>query len=82
MGILLAIITGFVVGLLARFIKPKDDSAGYIATTALGIVGALVGSLIGRAMGLYQPGQPAGLIMSILGAIIVLYAYKTITRKE
>lgn len=80
MGIIGTIIVGFVVGLLARAFKPGKDKMGIILTTLLGIVGALVGSFIGRALGFYGPDEPAGWIMSILGAILVLALFGA-TRK-
>ena len=82
MEILWTILIGFVVGLFARFLKPGDDSAGFILTTVLGVVGAVVGAFLGRMLGMYAPGQPAGFVMSIIGAIIVLFAYTAIAGKK
>lgn len=76
MEIIAMIIVGFFVGLLARFIKPGNDSMGFIMTTALGIVGAVVGGFLGRFFGLYAPNEPAGFIASIIGAVIVLAVVK------
>lgn len=73
MGIILTIIIGFFVGLIARFLKPGDDSMGFIMTTVLGIIGALVGAFMGRVFGIYAPEEPAGFIASVIGAIIVLF---------
>ncbi len=72
MGIIGTIIIGFIVGLVARFIKPGDDKMGFILTTVVGIVGAFIGSYLGQAMGVYQVGEPAGFIGATLGAILVL----------
>ncbi len=69
---LVIIVIGFVVGLLARFLKPGDDRMGLILTTLTGIAGALVAGWIGQQMGWYAPGQPAGFIGALLGAILVL----------
>lgn len=66
------ILIGFVVGLLARFLKPGDDSMGLIFTTLLGIAGALLAGWIGQTMGWYASGEPAGFIGSLLGAIVIL----------
>jgi uncharacterized membrane protein YeaQ/YmgE (transglycosylase-associated protein family) len=66
------ILIGFVVGLLARFLKPGNDSMGIIFTTLLGIAGALVAGWIGQRMGWYSPGEPAGFIGALLGAILIL----------
>jgi len=69
---LVIIVIGFVVGLLARFLKPGNDSMGLILTTLLGIGGALLAGWIGQQMGWYAPGQPAGFIGALLGAILIL----------
>ncbi|HEU0209751.1 MAG TPA: GlsB/YeaQ/YmgE family stress response membrane protein [Candidatus Udaeobacter sp.] len=72
------IIVGFIVGLIARAIMPGAQHLGFIMTTLLGIVGSIVGGLIGRLFSKPAPGSafhPAGLIMSIIGAIIVLFIY-------
>jgi uncharacterized membrane protein YeaQ/YmgE (transglycosylase-associated protein family) len=70
------VIIGLVVGLLARAVMPGRDPGGFIITTVLGISGALVGSFIGQALGFYTQGEPAGLIMSVLGAILLLAGYR------
>ena len=57
---------------------PGDDPGGIIVTTILGVVGALLGGWLGRALGLYQPGEPAGFVMALVGAIILLAAYRMI----
>jgi len=69
------LIVGLVVGLIARAIKPGDDSMGWIMTIVLGIAGSLIAGYVGRALGWYQPGQPAGWIASVIGAIILLVIY-------
>lgn len=72
------IIVGFVVGLIARAIMPGAQHMGMVMTTLLGIVGGFVGGLIGRLFSKPEPGSafhPAGFIMSIIGAIIVLFIY-------
>ncbi|KIG03488.1 MULTISPECIES: GlsB/YeaQ/YmgE family stress response membrane protein [Caballeronia] len=69
------LIVGLVVGLIARAIKPGDDSMGWIMTIVLGIAGSLIAGYVGRALGWYQPGQPAGWIASVVGAIILLVIY-------
>ncbi|ASR88130.1 GlsB/YeaQ/YmgE family stress response membrane protein [Alcaligenes aquatilis] len=81
MGIISMIIVGFIVGLLARAIMPGDQKMGWIMTTILGIVGAFVAGYLGQAMGWYVPGQGAGWIGSIVGAIIVLFVYGLISKK-
>lgn len=75
MGIIWSIIIGFVVGALAKVIHPGRDNLGFIMTTLLGIAGALVMGFLGQAVGWYQPGEPAGFIASIIGAVILLAIY-------
>ena len=82
MGILSWIVFGLIVGILAKLLMPGRDPGGFIVTMLLGIVGAVLGGFIGRAAGFYQPGQPAGWLMSILGAIIVLAIYRATTRRR
>ena len=73
-------IIGLVAGALAKLIMPGKDPGGIIITMLLGIAGSLVAGYLGRAMGLYQAGQGAGLIMSVLGAILLLVIYRLFRR--
>jgi uncharacterized membrane protein YeaQ/YmgE (transglycosylase-associated protein family) len=76
--LLWVLIIGLVVGALAKLIMPGKDPGGIIITMLLGIAGAFLGGWIGRAVGLYQEGQGAGFIMSLIGAIILLAIYRLI----
>ena len=76
MGILGWILFGLVVGALAKLVMPGRDPGGWIVTILLGIVGALVGGFLGRALGLYNEGEPAGFVGAFIGAIIVLAVYR------
>ncbi len=78
MSILGTILVGFIVGLLARALKPGNDKLGLIMTTVLGIAGAFVARYAGAAMGLYQPNEPAGWIASVIGAMVLLLAYSLV----
>jgi len=69
-------IIGLIAGALAKFIMPGKDPGGIIVTMLLGIAGALVAGFLGRALGWYQEGQGAGLLASIIGAIIILLIYR------
>jgi uncharacterized membrane protein YeaQ/YmgE (transglycosylase-associated protein family) len=69
------ILTGFIVGLLARFLMPGRDPMGFLLTTGLGIAGAALAAVLGRAVGWYRPGEPAGFIAAIGGALLLLAAY-------
>jgi uncharacterized membrane protein YeaQ/YmgE (transglycosylase-associated protein family) len=76
MGIIWTIIIGFVAGVIAKLIMPgPNEPSGFILTTILGIVGAFVATFLGQAMGWYGPGQGAGLVGAVVGAIIVLLLY-------
>lgn len=75
MSIIGTIVVGFIVGLLARALKPGDDRMGLIMTTLLGIAGAFVAKYVGQFMGWYGPTDPAGWIASVIGAIVLLVIY-------
>jgi len=81
MHIVWTILIGFVAGLVARAIKPGDDSAGFIVTTLIGIAGSLIATYVGQAMGWYTAGQGAGFIASVVGAIVLLFLYGLVKRK-
>jgi uncharacterized membrane protein YeaQ/YmgE (transglycosylase-associated protein family) len=81
MSIIGTIIIGFFAGLLARFLKPGRDKMGFILTTVLGIVGALLATWLGQMLGWYREGDSAGFIMSVLGAILVLVIWGMLTPK-
>jgi uncharacterized membrane protein YeaQ/YmgE (transglycosylase-associated protein family) len=76
------IVFGLVVGALAKLVMPGRDPGGIIVTMLLGIAGAVLGGVIGRAMGLYGPGQAAGFLMSFLGAVILLMLYRMMVRRR
>ena len=78
MSIIWTIIIGFIVGVVAKFIMPGDknyEPKGFILTTILGIVGAFVATYLGQAIGWYKPGESAGFIGGVVGAIILLAIY-------
>ena len=68
-------IFGLVIGLVARAVMPGAQRMGLILTMILGIVGAWLGGLIGRLTGMYKEGHPAGFLMALVGALVVLFAY-------
>jgi uncharacterized membrane protein YeaQ/YmgE (transglycosylase-associated protein family) len=83
MGILWTIIIGFVAGLIARFIVPGNrEPSGFVLTTILGIVGAFLATFIGQALNWYQPGEGAGLIGAVVGAIIILVIWGAVSRRR
>ena len=83
MGIIGTIIIGFVAGLIAKWIMPgKNEPSGFILTTILGIVGAVLATYLGQALGWYRPGEGAGFIGAVVGAIIVLFIYGMIAGRS
>jgi len=74
------IIIGLVVGALAKLVMPGPDGGGIFVTALLGMVGAVVATLLGRAIGLYGPNQGAGFIASVIGAILVLFIYRRVRK--
>jgi uncharacterized membrane protein YeaQ/YmgE (transglycosylase-associated protein family) len=81
-GILGWIVFGLIVGAIAKLLMPGRDPGGIIVTMLLGIVGAVLGGFLGRTLGFYQPGEPAGMIVSIVGAVLVLLVYRAIVRRR
>ena len=82
MGILWTILIGFIVGLVAKFLMPGRDPAGFIITVIIGIVGSVIATYLGRFLGFYQVGESAGFIAAVLGAIILLAIYRAVTGKR
>ena len=82
MGIIAWICFGLVVGVIAKLLMPGRDPGGFIITILLGIAGALVGGFIGRALGFYGQNQGAGWLMSILGAVVLLFIYRMMVRRS
>ena len=81
MAILGWIVFGLVVGIVAKLLMPGKDPGGFIVTMLLGVVGAMLGGFLGRALGFYGPNQAAGFLMSVVGAILVLFVYRRMTRR-
>lgn len=75
-------IIGLVAGALAKLIMPGKDPGGIIVTILLGIAGSLLAGVLGRALGWYQAGEGAGLIMSVVGAILLLAIYRSFKRRS
>ena len=83
MGALLwTLIIGLVIGAIAKLLMPGKDPGGCIITMLLGIAGAFVAGYLGQALGWYQPGQPAGFIASVVGAMLLLLIYRMIAGKR
>lgn len=75
------ILFGLVVGIVAKLLMPGRDPGGIIVTILLGIAGSLIGGYVGRAMGLYGPGQGAGFFMALIGSILLLALYRLAFRR-
>lgn len=81
-GIISTIIIGLIVGAIAKLLIPGRDPGGCFITILLGIAGAFVAGYLGQALGWYQPGQPAGFIASIIGAMLLLLIYRLLFRRR
>jgi uncharacterized membrane protein YeaQ/YmgE (transglycosylase-associated protein family) len=81
-GIIGWIIFGLVVGALAKLVMPGRDPGGFIVTMLLGIAGAIIGGFLGRALGWYGPNDGAGFIMSLIGAILLLWIYRMMVSRR
>ena len=82
MGIVWTIVIGFVAGLVARALVPGNQAMGFILTVVLGVVGSLLATYLGQAMGWYTAGAGAGFVASVLGAVVVLVIYAMIARRR
>lgn len=83
MDILWTILIGFLAGLIAKLVTPgKNEPQGFVLTVVLGIVGAFVASFLGQALGFYAPGEQAGFIGSIVGAVVILFVWGIFARPK
>jgi len=73
------IVIGLVVGALAKLLMPGPDPGGVVITILIGIAGSVIAGFLGRSIGWYAAGQPAGIVASIVGAIVLLFAYRALT---
>jgi uncharacterized membrane protein YeaQ/YmgE (transglycosylase-associated protein family) len=80
MGVIGWVLFGLVVGIVAKLLMPGRDPGGLIVTSLLGIVGAVVGGFLGRSLGFYGPGEPAGFLMATAGAVVLLLLYRMLRR--
>ena len=72
---------GLIVGVIAKLLMPGRDPGGIFVTMLIGIVGAVLGGFLGRAIGWYEPGEPAGFFVATLGAILLLFLYRQAFRR-
>ena len=81
-GIIGTIVVGFVVGVLAKFLHPGRDGMGFILTIVLGIAGAFLARFVGQAVGFYGPGENAGFVAALIGAIVILVIYGAVAKRS
>jgi len=81
MSVLGWILFGLIVGVVGKLVMPGKDPGGFIATVAIGIVGALIGGFLGRLFGMYGENDPVGFVMAVVGAIVFLWLYRVIARR-
>lgn len=82
MGIIGTILIGFVAGLVARAIKPGNDSMGFFLTAVIGIAGSLIATYLGQFLRLYRVGEASGFIASVIGAIVLLVIWGMVSKKR
>ncbi|NKE45530.1 GlsB/YeaQ/YmgE family stress response membrane protein [Roseomonas frigidaquae] len=82
MGFIWTIIIGFLAGALAKFLMPGRDPGGFIITILLGILGAVVATWLGQAVGWYRAGEGAGFIGAVVGAVIVLAVFRAVAGRR
>ena len=83
MGIIWTIVIGFVAGLIAKFITPgPNEPQGFVLTTILGIIGAVVATYLGQALGWYSAGEGAGFFGAVVGTIVVLTVWSMMSRRN
>jgi uncharacterized membrane protein YeaQ/YmgE (transglycosylase-associated protein family) len=80
-GLIGTIIFGLIVGIVAKLLMPGKDPGGFIITAIIGIVGSIIGTFLGRSLGLYREGDAAGFIMSVIGAMVLLFIYHLAVRR-
>jgi uncharacterized membrane protein YeaQ/YmgE (transglycosylase-associated protein family) len=80
MSLLYTVIIGLIVGVIAKMLMPGRDPGNWLLTILLGIAGAFIGTLVGRALNLYREGEAAGFVMSVIGAMLVLLLYRVLRR--
>ena len=82
MSLIWTILIGLLAGIVAKFLMPGRDPGGFIITTLLGIIGAVVATYLGQAVGWYRPGEGAGFIGAVVGAIILLVIYRFVAGRS
>jgi uncharacterized membrane protein YeaQ/YmgE (transglycosylase-associated protein family) len=76
------ILIGLVAGAIAKALMPGRDPGGCLVTILIGVAGAVVAGFLGQAIGWYEPGEGAGFLAAILGAILILFVYRLVARRR
>ncbi len=82
MGLIATVFIGLIIGLIARFLMPGRDPMGFILTAVLGIAGSWLGRWMGVQIGFYSEGEPAGFLMSVVGALVLLFLYRLLLGRK
>jgi uncharacterized membrane protein YeaQ/YmgE (transglycosylase-associated protein family) len=82
MQLILFLVFGLVVGAIARFVVPGREPGGWLMSMFIGVVGSFLGGIIGRALSIYRDGEPAGFLMSLLGAVLLLVGYHALVHRR
>ena len=80
--LLWTLLIGFLIGLVARFLMPGRDPAGFVITVLIGVAGSFIANSLGMAMGWYRNGETAGFIAGVLGALVLLIAYRLVAARR
>ena len=76
------IVFGLIVGIVGKLLMPGKDPGGFLATVAIGMIGAIIGGFLGRLLGMYGEDDPVGFAMAVVGAILFLWLYRMLTRRS
>ncbi len=82
MSIIATLLIGLIVGFIAKLLMPGRDPGGFVITMLLGVAGAIVARYLGQAVGWYHSGQSVGFLASVVGAVILLFFYRMVTRRH
>jgi uncharacterized membrane protein YeaQ/YmgE (transglycosylase-associated protein family) len=82
MEIIGTLVIGLIAGAVAKLLMPGKDPGGCIITILLGIAGAFVATYLGKLLGIYEPGEAAGFIGAVLGAVLILWVYRIIVKRK